>query len=604
MKRTLLSGRRIALLAAAATMTLAASGPARAQVAPVNLDGLNWDPGTMTFDTFLANAWADMATFNWGALETVTITSMNGLGRRVLFNVDPANGATTIAGTLAAGNHFVYIANPAGVNLNGTINVGGLYAVAGAPTFLKGDFLSGSLNDTYQFDTSAGGVMTVGNAATITAAGGNGVAPMVHLLGSRVNNQGAIVLTGADAVVTMLADQTSITLTELANGRVSVRLDGTDITDANGVANANVANGALDLVSTAGVEHTGSVQAQGLGSMAQVVLGAGDMYALAIDNNGVINGGTGSVQMTGLNGTVWHRGAQLTAGTLAADGSQIQLDANVNADTAVFGNVTKIGNDITIEGQAGGGAAATMISFESLLDGTAGAEQLTLNSAATNLLGNVGATTTLGQLQVTGTALVGGNITTAGNIMFGGDVVFAAAGIGGNQAVDAGAGSIDMDGSAGKITLGSLTFSGAGGISLAGSATTSNGNLVFNNDLTLDAAGIGSNQMLDAGGAGALDLNAHVTKTTAGSLTMMGATGVSLGGNASTANGDLVVNGDLALDAAGIGGNQTLDAGGGALDLNGHVTKTTLGQITLNGPESGRASCRAATRRPRTAISP
>ncbi|MCP3903797.1 MAG: hypothetical protein GY715_09195 [Planctomycetes bacterium] len=606
MKSTHLSGRRLAVLAAAGAIAIgAASGTAHAQIADTSLQGLTWDPTTMTFDTFQANSWAEMATFNWAAADIVTISTMNGLGRRVLFNVDPANGASSI-GSLAAGNHFVYIANPAGVTLSGALNVGGLYAVAGAPTFTETDFVNGNLNNTYQFDTTAGGLLD--NAATITASGGNGLPPMVHLLGDRVINSGVIVLSGADAVVTMLADDTSITLRELANGRVAVRLDTTDITDANGFANANVANAAVATTGMAGVTHTGSISASGGGSMRQVVLGAGDMYALAIDNNGVIDATGGTVQMTGIDKAVRHQGT-LKAATLNVDAAQIRLDADVNADTATFANETRIGTNITIEGAAGGGVAANMVTFESLINGTGGiARDLTVNSTNTIFGDNVGSLFPLAKLTVTGDAIVSRNITTTGpgGISFGGNVSFIGAGIAfGNQTIDAGAGVLNFDGNATKTALGNLTLSGAGGITLAGNASTVGGDLIVNNDLTLNGAGLSANQSLTTNG-GLLDLNGTVTKTTTGSMTLdagtgimdaegnithtqtgfqntitlRGSGGIQLAGDVTTNAATLQVAHALTLDGAA---NQALTTNDGLLDLDGDVTKTmTGGTLTLD----------------------
>ncbi|MHC5114507.1 MAG: beta strand repeat-containing protein [Planctomycetota bacterium] len=175
----------------------------------------------------------------------------------------------------------------------------------------------------------------------------------------------------------------------------------------------------------------------------------------------------------------------------------------------------------------------------------------------------------------------GGNATTSnGNLTVNGDLTLDAAGIGGDQTLTAGSGALDLNGHVTKTTLGQITMNGPGGIMLGGNVSTAFGGIVLNDEVTLDAAGIGSDQAINANG-GILDFNGNVTKTTGGAMTLAGTGGVFLAGNAIANVGNLVISNDVTLDAAG-GAGQTIMTNGGLIDLNGNVTKLTSGDLVIN----------------------
>ncbi|MEQ9460280.1 MAG: filamentous hemagglutinin N-terminal domain-containing protein [Phycisphaeraceae bacterium] len=204
--------------------------------------------GTTTQITASNNSIINYSQFNIAANETVQFIQPNAQSRVLnrVNSVDP----TRIDGNLF-GNGRVYILNPAGIFFGNqaVVNVAELHAAAGAMS--NGDFLSG----TDRFTQLTGVVNQQGMIQ----------ADAVSLLGHRVENLG-----------TIIAPQGSITL---AAG------DSVYITRIGGVVSAKVDASGL-LGEEAGVINEGTLDAQG----GQVRLGAGDIYALAIRQQGTVKG--------------------------------------------------------------------------------------------------------------------------------------------------------------------------------------------------------------------------------------------------------------------------------------------------------------------------
>jgi hypothetical protein len=154
----------------------------------------------------------------------------------------------------------------------------------------------------------------------------------------------------------------------------------------------------------------------------------------------------------------------------------------------------------------------------------------------------------------------------------------------GDQVFDAGTGQLiakneaDID----KSTAGSLTLAGDAGIELGGNVTgsgmTSVDSLMFKNNVTADGTGAAQDQRFDAG-LGALDADGSITKTTDGKLNIGGEEGIELGGNVETHDGDLTLEDAVTAN----GGDQRFDADGDGTDLIAadDIIKDTPGSLTL-----------------------
>ncbi|MHC4415971.1 MAG: two-partner secretion domain-containing protein [Planctomycetota bacterium] len=371
-----------------------------------------------------------------------------------------------IAGTLRA-DGTVYIVNPAGIYFTGSavVDVGGIYAAAAAIT--DEDFLAG----VDQFTGLSGEVVNEGSL----------LGQVVHLIGRRVLNSGSITASGG--TVTLLAGEQEVLIRE-TGGRILVRIDGVDLPPDLSVADGGVpptSNG------RAGVENTGSVNAD----HGQVILGAGDLYSLAIRNTGEISARGGSAQLTALGGTVVHGGTSgaIAAGDLSMTGDALLLDGNINADNARFNDPVIIGSDLLIEGETAGTDASSVL-FASTVDSETNEQNtLDVNSANTILQDDVGAQSRLDNLDISGVAEVAGDVLTTNGLTFGDDATFTAIG---NQTVNAGAGTLSAHGTLTKTTGGSLALRSAATVDLDDDVAVNNagGNLTVTAPLVVAAGNL------------------------------------------------------------------------------------------------------------------
>ena len=213
---------------------------------------------------------------------------------------------TSILGNLLA-NGQVYIVNPAGIYFGhgAYVSVGGLYAAAGH--IADQDFLQGMNH----FGALQG---DVANAGTINARS-------VSLAGQHVSNSGTI--NSPNGLVTLVAG--GDVLVGESGGHVFVNL---------GPASAGP--------SAPGVENTGTINAQG----GRSILGAGDLYSLAVANIGTVKAREVRLEAQG-------------AGAVFASGV---LDASDTSPGATGGSVQVLGNEVRLHGatidasgDAGGG---------------------------------------------------------------------------------------------------------------------------------------------------------------------------------------------------------------------------------------------------------
>jgi len=239
--------------------------------------------------------------FDIARQETVRFVQPSAASR--VLNRIRSSEPTHIDGALRS-NGIVYLVNPAGVifGQGAVVDAAGLYAAAAQisdPDFARG---------VNRFTGAAGSVVNQGaiNARTVA------------LIGRGVANGGSIV--APDGLVVLAAGGDVVLTDDALDGRVHVRI-------------AGAASAAPAASASPGVENTGDIRAGG----GRVVLGAGDMYAVAAFNSGQVRGrdvtvqaaagdivNTGQIDASGpTGGTVTIRGERIGHfGAIRADGTE------------------------------------------------------------------------------------------------------------------------------------------------------------------------------------------------------------------------------------------------------------------------------------------
>ena len=262
------------------------------------------------------NTIIDYSSFNIASGETVRFIQPSS-NARVLNRV--RGPATHIHGTLTANGH-VYIVNQAGIFFGdrAVVSAGRVYAAAARIT--NEDFLSGR----NRFTDALG---KVENRGLIEG-------DRVHLFGRSVSNYGTIL--SPQGVVTMHAGRDLLIGEQ--GGNVFVRVDGA----------ADHQQGQTD----AGVVQAGRIDA-GTG---RVMIGAGDLYSLAIRPESSIRGS--SVRIEGGSGsTVWASGVIDVSDSRPSETTASALSGGtVGGDVFLLGDRVAV-TDATIDasGEAGGG---------------------------------------------------------------------------------------------------------------------------------------------------------------------------------------------------------------------------------------------------------
>ncbi|MCH7571865.1 MAG: filamentous hemagglutinin N-terminal domain-containing protein, partial [Planctomycetes bacterium] len=306
-------------------------------------------------------------------------------------------------------NGIVYFVNPAGVifGSGAGIDVGGIYAAAGSIT--NSDFK----NHIDRFSLTG----VVDNQGTIT---GN----LVHLLGNSVVNNGSINI--GDGVMTMVSGDTVLISPIDPNGHVMVTID---VSERAVQLGENPPSGAGVVNSTTGV-----ITAAG----GQIVLGAGDLFALAIRNDGIINapdslismsaisgdiqntGGinsdNGLLQMTTLSGKIFDSGAIATEQVeMSAD--QIVLESSIESNNILFDGAVLLEESVDLFLLELNPDEVLSVTFNSTLDSAAGENNsLGIFHDLARFNGQVGAQSDgqLGELFVFGSSEINTDLMVAG----------------------------------------------------------------------------------------------------------------------------------------------------------------------------------------------
>lgn len=417
------------------------------------------------------------------------------------------NGAlhlTATNGTLSQADGTVLYTGSGAANLTGGAGVN------------LGQVLSGGAVDI----RSANGTVNVRNALVSASANGS-AAPLASL---NVDGAGAVSLNGA-----------------LVQGNASVRSRNAGVSLATAVIQSNTGNVQVN----AGTVITTAVSNIGLVSGGTVSATA----AQAIDLGAVIS--TGTASLTSTNSGVTVRQAITGGGTSATGGLTVNAAGNVTLAGVNAGaggiNITTSSGDITSQGLSAGeggllSAGGVTLRANAGQAGTTGA-RLSLQATAGDVLidGNSGVNvaTLLGRSTVTLTAGAGGVVVAAPIAADAGSVNASTTTrptsitVTARDAIDlsgavAGSGGINIDSTAGSVTLrnSSLFSEGAVTVAATGALTLNNG------------AGIATTTG-----------NGSVSLISRGSTITLGDAGIRAAGDAAnitlTSQGNLAVNGDI-----------------------------------------------------------
>ncbi len=451
----------------------------------------------------------------------------------VLNRIDSAS-PSRIDGRFTA-NGIVYFMNPAGVRFGPTsiVNVGQLYA--GAGRIADQDFRNG----VNRFSIGPGQVINEGSIQ----------ADAVHLMGSSVINRGAIV--APNGIVTMTSGG-DVYIGE-RDGNIMVKVEGA----------------AGDAANPAAVENSGRIEGG-----AVRMLGAGDIYSLAIRNTGTVkarqvevNAGGGKAQIAG-NLDASASGAGEKGGQVAVLGGHVELTgAQIDASGEAGGGTVLVGGDYQGKGSLPT-ADTTVVDQASRLQADAtgagdGGRVIVWSDRLTSFRGEISARG----------GPTGGNggfaeVSSKGLLQFGGRVDLSApAGVGGNLLLD------PLD-----ITISTGAAANTTGFAPPGDQTEAfadDAGLVSNFDVT---PGTGSFAGVAAGTT--ITLQATQDITVVNDFDIATATGV--------ANVSLVleagrhINVNAAVTASGTG-TLTLIADGNVPDGDGTVTIGATGSLTTAG---------------------
>jgi filamentous hemagglutinin family protein len=527
--------------------------------------------------------------FNIDRNEAVTFVQP-GAKSRVLNRVTDGN-PTQIFGRLKA-NGQVVLVNPSGVffQSGAVLNVGGMIAAAGKIS--DEDFVAGR----NRFTELSG---EVHNAGVIRATGD------VSLVGRHVSNSG--IIRSSRGLVSMVAGDEVLVGERGGNVFVST-------------GNGSKQGGTLK----AGVSNTGKIAAR------KVLLGAGDLYAMAVQHSGEIRaedvalrgGKGGRVEVSGrIDASARGKGRkggriEVTGGTVALTGAKLDASGDLGGGEVLVGGDWQ-GKGAVNRAQTTTVDAATLIHADALKHG-AGGKVVVWADGATQFDGRIsarglGAGQPGGQVETSGKLTLGvGKTAQVDTLSPGGragdwlldpnDLTIRADGTGsttgsGDQVVAASV----INTAKSNVTLQAdqdITFDQAVSIAQSGvSLTAAAGrHLVVNKPISTNAGAISLTADADRNGSGALSLNTGGNLSSKGreiTLTVdhgsaASGDGITINANIDTVNAAVQPIGANALVQL-LGENQTGSIAVGRLNFNGGQTTTSgrgsYGRMTLKADE-------------------
>ncbi len=472
----------------------------------------------------------------------------------ILNRVISSNPSLLLGQLQANGKVFLINTNGVVVGQGATINAGGF--AASTLDVSNASFMAGG-----DLQLSGQSPAAVVNLGSINASQGD-----IYLVAQQVQNAGS--LTAANGTVGLAAG-TEVTLTQ--NGSEHVRVTAPVTTGGSGAA----------------VLNSGTINA----AQAELAAAGGNLYALAINNTGVVR--ASNVQNVGGHIFLTADGPVSTSGT---------LDASASSANAAGGQVVVTGSSVNVQAGAviaanGGTNGGTVLIGGDIHGGSVASENLSATPIAT-----AQQTTVAQGARISANGGQGGGSGTGGSVVvwsdqqtnFQGSISALGGSLGGNggfaevssHGVLNFAGPVDLlapQGSAGtllldpaNVTISTSATTGFDGFGAdasntytpsSGSATSN----ILNTDLQIQLGSsnvtiVTTNNGTDGGNAGTITVNASspVTWSSGTSLTLTAASSIS-------------INSSITQTGTG-GGNITLTTGAGhSITIAGSTTVSTAG---------------------------
>jgi len=559
---------------------------------------------TLTINQSSSKAIVDWNSFSVGADASVNFVQPNS-GAAILNRVTGAT-PSTIAGQINA-NGQVFLVNPNGIAITptGSVQVGGGF-VASTLDIGNADFNAGILNF-----AGKGASAAVSNAGRISGTPGS----FVGLIGGSVSNSGTI---SVPLGKVGLGAGEKVTLDPTGDGFLQVTVP-TGATTANGQALIDV--GGRIRATGGSVEIKAATAQQAVRDVVNVSGSIGARSVRGHSGNIVLDGGSGTVTVSGTLAA--NGGTRSKGGTVVVTGNKVALTstAKVTANGSSGGSVL-IGGDLR------GG-----------IDPSAKLVAAPVRTAATTSI-EKGAT-----ISANGSSGDGGNAVVWSDTLtdFRGSITATGGGTGNGGAVEVSshgmlgfAGSVDVTATSGRtgtllldpfdvtissgsdsnISNSSNTFSPTGNSSILSVTTLQNAlataNVTVNTgssgaqagDITVsNAVSWSSGNTLALTAAGAVNVNAAISATNGGSLSMTGST-ISVSATSITLDGTLTATATASGATTAVSlSNATISVGSGASTISGtsftgfgvnfvgssNLTAGGGGTLTIGGTNTGSA---------------
>ncbi len=437
--------------------------------------------------------------FDAGAGAVTFGSTLDSVGATAFALAVNSSGATTFSGDVGATNVLDTLSTSGGSTIFGTGVAGVLVSTANAQSYTSAVTINVGTGNAATFTAAAGGV-TFGQTLDGNAAGTDAVV---------VTNAGTF---AGDVGTTNALASLSVGGAASIGGNVST-------TNAGGGSGDQTFSGAVTLAgandTTQAFTSTGGLVSFGTTIDATT---AGEQGLSVVGNasfNGII-GGTAALRDLAVSGT---SAINTTAITTTESGGGTGNQTFTGAVT--FGT----GNDSTITFTSGTGT----VGFGAAVDGATAGEQSIVISGNASFTGNVGATTALGALNVTGTTnFMGASITTdsvggaTGTQTYGGTVTLNS-GDDSTATFTATGGSVNFNGGLSGTAAGEQSVVVNGDASITGSTTVALGGLTVTGNTTLGNGNIDTTNA--GGGTGAQNYGSVTLSGAPGSTTTLNADG-------------------------------------------------------------------------------
>jgi hypothetical protein len=464
-------------------------------------------------------------------------------GSVTLGNITGGTGAAAIDVSANAGNLTLgNLTNANGlidVDASGTVNVGTITTVAGVVDVDAG----GTATVAAITKTGAGAITVDGTSVTVTGATSSNAGGSVTY-----TNSSGLISTGAITTTTGLIDLGNGTGTTITTGALQTNGGNIDIDAGTAVqiASINALNGGTFTID-AGTDVTlvGAVT----GNAASLVVNNtnGTINTVGITTNGAIDlGGAGTTSIT-------------VAGALSAGAGAVTLDA-----TGAIG----VSGAITTTGSVAANGAS--VAYATIGGPTA---SVTLNATGGQV--NGGTITSAGAIDLDATT----SITTTDLVGLSVDADAASISVG--TVTTSAGGSVSLTATAGSVLAG--TISAADGLVDVDATTTANlGDVTTTGAVTVDG-NTGVTTLNIGGAASSIVLNSTAGAISTGTLTATGL--IDVGGNTTTGvtTGAISTGGNVDLDASNASVIQTGTIGAGAGNITVDSGSNNLGVLTNTG---------------------